>query len=76
MADFTPVAFTKDGVTEIAYSQAEYVSYVFEGWILGDTAPPELHSVASTTVQRIEVVDVLPAPNPDDAGTLYFVETS
>lgn len=75
MADFVPVAFTKDGVTEIAYSQSEYVSYVFEGWILGDAAPPERHSVTSESIERIEVVDVLPAPNPDDAGTLFFVTT-
>lgn len=73
MADFTPVSFTKDGVTEIAYSQSEYVQYVFDGWAIGDAAPVFPHGVSSRSVTRVEVVDVLPSPNPDNAGTLYLV---
>lgn len=75
MADFVPVSFTKDGVTQIASSRAEYVAYIFDGWILGDVAPAFPHGVLSTSVRNIEVVSVLPDPNPDNAGTLYLVET-
>jgi hypothetical protein len=76
MADFIPVSFTKDGITEIAYTQSEYVQYVFDGWILGDPAPPDVNNVNSVSIKRVEVVDVLPDPNPDNAGTLFFVTTN
>lgn len=75
MADFVPVSFTKDGVTQIAVTRAEYVQYIFDGWLLGDAAPEFPNNVLSTTVRKIEVVSVVPDPNPDNAGTLYLVET-
>lgn len=39
---FTPVEFTRGGVTEVAYTREAYAQYVWDGWALaGDDVPPD-----------------------------------
>jgi hypothetical protein len=53
MADFTPITFVKDGVTEVAYTWADYRQFIWDGWSIGPGVPEP----PDTLDERLEAIE-------------------